>query len=251
MVDMLASASVPAERDRRLLAIMLVLGLIAVATLLVVPFETILPAQVHVPRIALLIQPAVITLACAVLGWWTSPRTGLGAPALSALVAGQDWLRPLLRGVPAAVLSAALVALILVTYGVATQPILTTMPQLDVPLLARLGYGGVGEEIIARWGLLTGFMALALRLGADAGRAFWLANTAAALLFALGHFGVLFVMLPHPPVWLMGAVVAGNFVPAMLFGWLYRRFGIESAMIAHGGAYALFCGTAAAGLVSC
>ena len=250
MTEMAGSALHPAARDKRLLGVMMALGLIAVATLLVVPFETILPARIHVPRAALLIQPAVITLACALLGWWSAPRTGLGAPALSALVAMQDWLRPLLRGVPAALLSAALVALILVIYGAATQHILTTKPQLDVPLLARLGYGGVGEEIIARWGLLTGFMALALRLGAGTGRAFWLANSAAALLFALGHFGVLFVMLPDPPLWLMGAVVAGNFVPAMLFGWLYRRFGIESAMLAHGGAHALFCGVAAAGLVN-
>ena len=249
MADLAASASLPTAHDRRLLVIMVALGLIAVATLLIVPFETILPAGFHVPRIALLIQPAVITLACAVLGWWTGPRTGLGAPALGALVAGQDWLRPLRRGLPAALLCAAVTALILVIYGVATQHILTAMPQLDVPLLARLGYGGVGEEIIARWGLLTGFMALALRLGAGSGRAFWLANSAAALLFALGHFGVLFVMLPDPPAWLVGAVVAGNFVPAMLFGWLYRRFGIESAMLAHGGAHALFCGAAAAGLV--
>ncbi len=250
MIDTFAATSHPAARDRRLLAVMIALGLAAVATLLVVPFETILPAGIHVPRIALLIQPAVIALACALLGWWTAPRTGLGAPAISALIAGQDALPPLLRGVRPGLLSAALVAAILVLYGIATQHLLTATPQLELPLLARLGYGGVGEEIIARWGLLTGFMALALRLGQGAGRAFWLANSAAALLFAVGHFGVLFVMLPHPPVWLMGAVVAGNFVPAMLFGWLYRGFGIESAMLAHGGAHALFCGVAAAGLVN-
>lgn len=248
MIELARAVAAP-QRDRQLLLIMIALGLVAVGTLIVVPFETILPPQVHVPRILLLIQPAIITGACALLGWWTAPRTGLGAPVLSAALHGQDWQRPLQHGVPAAVVTAAVVALILIVYGLATQGLITAMPQLDVPLLARLGYGGVGEEIIARWGLLTGLMALAMRLGQPSPRAFWLANSVAALLFAFGHFGVLFAMVPHPATWLMSAVVLGNFIPAIAFGWLYRQFGIESAMIAHGGAHALFCAVAAAGLV--
>ena len=238
------------SRNPRLLIAMIGLGLAGVATLAVVPFETILPPGLHIPRVMLLIQPAILTIACAVLGWWFLPRTGLGAPVLGAAVAGNDWLRPLLRGVPAALAVAAATAVILVAYGLGTQDAATRMPQLDIPLIARLGYGGVGEEIIARWGLLTGFMALALRLGRTRPVAFWLANASAALLFALGHFGALFAMVPNPSVWLMAAVVLGNFVPAMGFGWLYRRHGIESAMLAHGGAHTLFCAVAAAGLVA-
>ncbi len=229
---------------------MLALGLAGVATLALVPFESILPPKLHIPRIMLLIQPAIITSACAGLGWWTFPRTGLGAPVISSALASRPWLPPLLQGAPAAAATAAIVAAILVVYGLLTAGVKTAMPQLDIPLLARLGYGGVGEEIIARWGLLTAFMALALRLGRSRGAAFWLANTLAALLFALGHFGVLFAMVPHPPVWLMLAILLGNFVPAMAFGWLYRRFGIESAMLAHGGAHALFVAVAATGVVS-
>ena len=110
--------------------------------------------------------------------------------------------------------------------------------------------GGVVEEIIARWGLLTGFMALAMRLGRGRDAAFWIANAAAALLFALGHFGALFAMVPHPSLALMAAVLLGNFVPAMGFGWLYRQHGIESAMLAHGGAHMLFAALAASGLVA-
>ena len=242
--------SMAKPRDKRLLITMIVLGLAGVATLAIVPFETILPPNVHVPRFMLLIQPAVLTVALAALGWWVAPRTGLGAPVLSAALDGGDWARPLLRAMPAILAIAAATALILVVYGLASQDTATTTPQLDIPLLARLGYGGMGEEIIARWGLLTGFMALGLRLGRSPSAAFWLANSAAALLFALGHFGALFAMVQHPSVALMAAVVVGNFVPAMGFGWLYRRHGIESAMFAHGGAHALFCAVAATGFVA-
>ena len=250
---MIDSATAPASelrRDPRLLIAMIGLGVAGVATLAVVPFETILPPGLHIPRLMLLIQPAILTLACAVLGWWFQRRTGLGAPVLSAALAGGDWLRPLLRGMSGALVVAAATAVILVVYGLATQDAAATAPQLNIPLIARLGYGGVGEEIIARWGLLTGFMALAMRLDRGRDAAFWIANAAAALLFALGHFGALLAMVAHPSVWLMAAVVLGNFVPAMGFGWLYRRHGIESAMLAHGGAHGLFWVVAATGLVA-
>ena len=250
MSDNPTMPGVELRRDPRLLIAMIVLGLAGVATLAVVPFEKILPPGIHVPRLMLLIQPAILTMACAALGWWFHQRTGLGAPVLSAALAGNDWQRPLLRGVPGAVVVAAATAVILVAYGLGTQNAAVVTPQLDIPLIARLGYGGVGEEIIARWGLLTGFMALAMRLGRGRDAAFWIANAAAALLFALGHFGALFAMVAHPSAALMAAVVLGNFVPAMGFGWLYRRQGIESAMLAHGGAHALFCAAAASGLVA-
>lgn len=237
-------------QDKRLLVLMLALGLTAVATLGFTPLESILPPQVHVPRVVLLIQPAIITMLCALLGWWARPRTGLDAPVLRGLLDGTGWQPALQRGLAGAVAVATLVAAILVVYALATQPVASAMPALDVPLISRLGYGGVGEEIIARWGLLTAFMALAMRLGRSAGAAFWTANTVSALLFALGHFGVLFAMVAQPPLWLMAAVVLGNFVPAAMFGWLYRQFGIESAMIAHGGAHALFLAVAATGFVA-
>ncbi len=239
-----------AIRDKRLLVLMVALGLAAVATLGFAPLETILPPQIHVPRAVLLIQPAIITMLCALLGWWTLPRTGLDAPVLRSLLAKSDWSAPLRRGLPAAAMVAVLVALILTVYALGTADVVLSMPQLDIPLISRLGYGGVGEEIIARWGLLTAFMALALGLGLSRSAAFWAANSLAALLFALGHFGVLFALLPHPPLWLLTAVVLGNFVPAVAFGWLYRQFGIESAMLAHGGAHALFWSVAAAGYVT-
>ena len=244
-------ATVPAtRRDPRLLVTMIVLGLLAVATLYLVPLETLLPPRIHVARIMLLIQPAVLTLIFALLGWWCLPRTGLGAPAIAAALARGNWTAPLLRGLPGALAVAAVTAVILVIYGRASQGIATSIPQLDVPLIARIGYGGVGEEIIARWGILGGLMALAMRLGRTPGTAFWIANGVAALLFALGHFGVLFATVAHPPALLIAAVIAGNAVPALAFGWLYRRFGIESAMIAHGGAHTLFCAAAALGVVA-
>ena len=250
MPDVDKSGATKSTRDKSLLILMLALGLVGVATLGFAPLETILPPQIHIPRAVLLIQPAIITMLCALLGWWALPRTGLDAPVLRGLLARSDWAGPLRRSLFSTGTIAALVTGILVVYSLATAQVVLNMPQLDIPLIARVGYGGIGEEIIARWGLLTAFMALVLRLGQTRPFAFWTANSLAALLFAMGHFGVLFAMMAHPPLWLLSAVLIGNFIPAAAFGWLYRQFGIESAMLAHGGAHALFWGLATLGYVA-
>src|SRR5207302_617263 len=46
-------------------------------------------------------------------------------------------------------------------------------------------YGGIIEELLLRWGVLTALLALARKLGARDG--FWTANILAAALFGLGH----------------------------------------------------------------
>lgn len=243
--QMIAGIS-PVPRDRRLLAVLLALGLFAVGTLALTPLEQALPPGITVPRFMLMIQPAGLVVAFVLLGWWAAPRVGFGAPVLSALLNKADWQTPLRRAIGPAAIIALLTAGILVIYGRATAAAFSGAPDLPIAAITRLAYGGIGEELIARWGVLTGLMVLALRLGAKSGSGFWLANFGAAALFAAGHFGLLFMLLPHPPMWLIAAVIAGNMVPALGFGWLYRQRGIEAAMLAHGGAH--LAGLLAAGL---
>jgi hypothetical protein len=239
------------SRDKRLLLIMLAMGLLAVGTLAFTALETVLPPGIKVPRGLLLIQPAILVTFGTVLGWWLGPKTGLGAPLLDAMLEGRDW-RYALR---AASLPVAVVALgsamILVGYAVLVEDQFVLpgpIGKLYIPAITRLGYGGIGEELIARWGILTAVMAAALKLGVTRGAAFWSANGVAAVLFAAGHLGLLFTLLAHPPLWLVGTVMAGNIVPALGFGWLYRRNGIEAAMLAHAGAHLLALIATAAGL---
>ncbi len=240
------SGATPAPRDRRLLALLLTLGLASVATLAFTPLEQALPRGISVPRFMLMIQPTVLIIGFVVLGWWAAPRAGLGAPVLSALLNRADWQTPLRRAIGPAAFVAGVSAAILVIYGRATAAAFTDAPDLPVAAITRLTYGGIGEELIARWGVLSGLMVLALRLGAKPGSGFWLANLGAAALFAAGHFGLLFMLLINPPAWLIAAVFAGNLIPALGFGWLYRQRGLEAAMLAHGGAH--LGGLLAAGL---
>ena len=58
----------------------------------------------------------------------------------------------------------------------------------------------------------------------------------AALLFAVGHLPVNEMMFGHAPVIVFRCMLLnGGF--GLAFGWLYRRFGLRYAMIAHGGCH--------------
>jgi hypothetical protein len=62
---------------------------------------------------------------------------------------------------------------------------------------------------------------------------------AAALLFALGHLPMLFLVAPAAPAGIVAAVIVGNALPGLLFGMLFVRDGLEAAMIAHALAHLL------------
>ncbi len=98
-------------------------------------------------------------------------------------------------------------------------------------------YGGFCEEIFTRLFLLSvfayllnkGWRSSTMRLSSGA---FWLANIIAALLFGLGHLPSVSLLMPLTPT-LVVAALALNGLAALVFGWLYRRHGLEAAMIAH------------------
>jgi len=227
------------------------LGLAGVASLALAPLEQALPPGVDVPPLLLLLQPALLVLGLAALGWIAAPRVGLDAPVLGALADGGEWRAPLKAALQPALLGGALCAAVLLVYGLLSREVLatTTAPDFEVPLVARVLYGGVTEEILLRWGVMSGlawlFTWLRRPLGLSAASALWVANAWAAGLFALGHLPTLFVLLPMPPDWLVALVVGANAMIGMVLGWLYMRRGLECAMLAHAAAHLLALGTAA------
>ena len=62
--------------------------------------------------------------------------------------------------------------------------------------------------------------------------AFWTANTLVAVLFGLGHLPATALMMQIDAAAIL-YVLSLNGVAALLFGYLFWRDGLESAMIAH------------------
>ena len=97
---------------------------------------------------------------------------------------------------------------------------------------------GIVEEIVFRLGLLT-FLAWGVnwlwkpRGGQLKPSAFWVVNILSALFFALAHFvnySALDISLTFGLIW---KTIVGNSLAALVFGWLYWKRGLGSAMLAH------------------
>jgi hypothetical protein len=227
------------RRNGAFLLLVMAIGLLGVSTLLLAPLEQFLPPGVEVPRVVLLIQPAVLVIGASLLGWWAAPKVGLDAPSLGELTRGGDWFGALKGALVLALVGGVLGAAVLFVYAQATASYFEKQSAgLDLPMLTRLGYGGAAEEIIVRWGLMSGLALAALKLGFGRPCALWAGNLAAALVFALGHVPAL-VALVDPPGWLLAAALIGNTSVGLLFGWVFARRGLEAAIIAHGSAHLL------------
>lgn len=235
----------------RVWQVLAVAGLIGLASLLLVPLERLVPLAWPplAVRALALVQPAVLTIAATALGAALASRVGLGAPLVEAVLSKRSGRAVLARQLPPALLVGAAVALILIAYGalVASRlggsPIAIKLAAIEIPLVTRLLYGGIVEELLTRWGLMSLFVWAAWRAAGrpavPSAASYALGITGAALLFSAGHLPLLFTLVAAPPPWLIAAVVAGNFVPGLLFGWLFWRRGIEAAMIAHATAHLL------------
>lgn len=226
-------------------------GLAAAATvglfsLLLVPLERIvpIPAPALIVRVLALIQPAILTMVAIAVGCALAPRVTLGAPLIEAIATGRP-TGPVLRcQLPPALLVALAIAPVLIAYQIYAAPLLIghsplaqALTKLDIPLATRLLYGGIVEEVLTRWGLVSLLAWIGWRL---AGRpvtigavTYIAAIVLAALAFGFGHLPILLAMKIDPSAWLTAAVVLGNAVPGIAFGWLFWRRGIEAAMMAH------------------
>ena len=63
--------------------------------------------------------------------------------------------------------------------------------------------------------------------------AFYIGISIAAVLFALGHFPVAYQAVETPSAGLLSYILIGNSIGGLIFGWLYWKKGLESAMIGH------------------
>ncbi len=221
-------------------------GLLGVASLWLVPFEVLLPERQLTSelRFLSLIQPAILTLIAIFVGNNLAPKVGLGAPVIERLLRGESVAAALRPIIPLASLAGFASAIVIITYGQLVAPELARASPLgarlsafEMPLLTKLLYGGITEEILTRWGLVSLFAWFGWRLTRrperPAEKVIWIAIVISALLFAVSHLPMLMLIVPNPQPWMLAGVLLGNAIPGILFGWLFWRVGIEAAILAH------------------
>jgi membrane protease YdiL (CAAX protease family) len=120
----------------------------------------------------------------------------------------------------------------------------TTIAGLFSQLLLGLLYGGIVEELLLRWGVMSLLLWIIWRVlqrGQDPVHPVlvWSAVILAAVLFGLGHLPALAGMVELTPLIIFRTILL-NALGGTLFGWLYWRHNLETAMVAHAAAYVGF-----------
>ncbi|WP_426031381.1 CPBP family glutamic-type intramembrane protease [Caulobacter sp. DWP3-1-3b2] len=226
------------------------MGVVAVLSLLLAPMELLQPSSLHFGPLTFrgltLINPLILVLASVGIGSWLAPSVGLRAPLVEALILRHGAVAVLRRQIVPALAAGLATAVILFGYNLISTPWFasTKMPNVPIPLVTKILYGGIVEELMTRWAVMTFLVWAGWRLARRPDplppALYLIATLLAALVFAAGHLPLLFVLMPSPSVSLVAAVILGNTLPGFLFGLLFWRRGLEAAVMAHAIAHLFF-----------
>lgn len=239
---------------KRLFLILFLLGFAGVLSILLIDLSALaalIPAAADAPpitpaiKILSLIQPTVLVGVAVLIGVALAPKVGLSAPAAEALAAGDRAMPALKPQVIPGVLGGVIGGLaILLTHAV-FKPLLTTETVARItrfgsllPFPMRLLYGGLTEEVLIRWGVMTLLVWIIWRLfqkrlAKPTRVCFVAAILVSSIAFGLGHLPIAVVVLPQITLAVVLFVIIANSAFAIVAGYLYWKHGLESAMIAH------------------
>jgi hypothetical protein len=187
-------------------------------------------------------QYLLFAVVAAAVGTLLAPRAGLSAPFFAALAEGSwSWTAVSAQLWPALWLGSGGALVFVAAYYGFFRPRLD--PQTlqssealrnEMGMAARLFYGGVFEEVLTRWGLMTLFVWLGVKLAGE--------PTAVVVWIAIVVTGLIFGLL-HLPSYIMGGSRATplfiaysltmNLWASLIFGWLFWQHGLLAAIIAH------------------
>ena len=231
------------------------------ATLLVLPYAMELQSssidlsKIGIPLPALIaiqtVQAGILFAVIIFLGLLLAGRVGLGTPILDSFTRGESTADRLRSILPISVILGIFATIVMLGLeffyfqpamiselgdNAAALNLQTGQPAAWKGFLASF-YGGIAEEIQLRLLVMTllswlGRFVSKTTEGKPTNIIFWIANIVAAILFGLGHLPTVSMLVPLTPLVLARTVLL-NGIGGIVFGWLYWKRGLESAIVAH------------------
>lgn len=228
------------------------LGLLGIFSLLPVIESQLqnLPSEVvempHSLLVALsLINPLILMLIAVVVGNLVAYRVGLRSLVAEKVSQGKPLFPQLRTNLPLAFGLGFLFAFVVTGLDRVINPFEgtelvvepTTISGLFKQLLLGLLYGGIVEELMLRWGVMSLLVWIIWRVfqrghGPVHVALVWVAIIFAAVLFGVGHLPALAGIVELTPLIVFRTIFL-NALGGILFGWLYWRHNLEIAMVAH------------------
>ena len=186
-------------------------------------------------------QTFAIVAVCAAAGIYFGPKVGITDPFLEGLSRGDaDWLlfvRQLWIGAIAGIVCS--IGWMACYYGFIRSRIDRETIRISEGLRQKLGLparvtsGGITEEIVFRWGLLSFVMWLISLAVSSEPAAFWIAVVISGVLFGLAHLPGNIEKGCRPSPMLIGSAVLGNLWVSVFCGYLLWQYGLIAAIVVH------------------
>lgn len=226
--------------------ILFALGMIGVLSLLTIsipmdqlPEEVLKTVSPEILKYLILINPAIFLLIAVITGTLLFDKVGLSIPAISSLLKSEPapitFTAQLKAGITLGLIAGVLTSLIGLAYKpYMPQELIEAGEKIQTTVIAKFAYGGITEELMMRYGFMTLIVWVVYKLSRNLnGVTYWSGIIVSGLIFAIGHFPVVFTAIENPSTILLSYILIGNTVAGLFFGWLYWKKGLEAAIIGH------------------
>ncbi|MFD3259782.1 CPBP family intramembrane glutamic endopeptidase [Paenibacillus lentus] len=187
------------------------------------------------------LQTLIIVALASASGAYLGPKVGLGDSFIEGIINNEFNMQSLLEQVTWGLVGGIICSLVwMFSYYVIIRPKLdaetvriSEILRNRLGLWTRITSGGIVEEVLFRWGLLS-LVAWGLSfIISSPVLVFWLSIVITGLLFGWLHLPANIQEGCKPSVWFVATALLGNLWVSLFCGYLFWQYGILSAFIVH------------------
>jgi len=217
-----------------------------VASLLVLPYALELASSENeITVIGLLlaaVQNLILFAIIIFFGLLLSKQIGMGLPILQGALEGKNQVKEFKSIIKPSVFWGLLAGVLIIIFSLPFDFLIPELSSSEAAPAVWKGflasfYGGIAEEVVLRLFVVSLIVWIAFKIiktadGAPANFGIWTAIILSAILFGIGHLPATAQIVPLTGLVVVRAILL-NGIGGIIFGRLYWKKGLESAIIAH------------------
>lgn len=193
------------------------------------------------------LQSAAFLMLSLFVGLRYGSKVGLTSPVLEKLSTNQPFTQIFSKSffIETIAISTAVSMLLFVHKLLATDELLIASKIIDIPLLAKILYGGITEEILIRFGVMGGlsyfiYKTLNKKIEESIKVSIIISILLSSFLFGAAHLPIVESAVGLMSFETIFLIITTNSMAGILFGILFWRRGLEAAILAHITAHLLY-----------
>jgi membrane protease YdiL (CAAX protease family) len=218
-----------------------------IASVLVIPYQlAITSVEIEISPLLVVLSAvlnSLIMFAIAIFfGLFLSKKVGMGMPILEGILQKENKAREFKSLLLPSIGLGVFAGILIVVLSIPFNQLIPEFQNIEVLVPAWKGflasfYGGIAEEVLLRLFVVSLLVWITFKIkktkdGNPTVFGIWLSIILAAIIFGVGHLPTTAQIVDLTGIVIIRAIVL-NGIGGIIFGWLYWKKGLESAMIAH------------------